>query len=71
MKRHSNLFLLLFSKNCHITTEYQCIKAAITTGCGTSCAPITRCHGFDAYFGRIRTLIPATSGQRFGIIRTA
>jgi len=24
-----------------------------------------------AYFGRIRTLIPATSGQRFGIIRTA
>ena len=25
----------------------------------------------SAYFGRIRTLIPATSGQRFGIIRTA
>ena len=25
----------------------------------------------DAYFGRIRTLIPATSGQHFGIIRTA
>ena len=24
-----------------------------------------------AYFGRIRTLIPETSGQRFGIIRTA
>ena len=24
-----------------------------------------------AYFGRIRTLIPATSGQHFGIIRTA
>lgn len=25
----------------------------------------------NAYFGRIRTLIPATSGQHFGIIRTA
>jgi hypothetical protein len=25
----------------------------------------------SAYFGRIRTLIPETSGQRFGIIRTA
>ena len=25
----------------------------------------------DAYFGRIRTLFPVTSGQRFGIIRTA
>ena len=24
-----------------------------------------------AYFGRIRTLIPETSGQRFGNIRTA
>lgn len=28
-------------------------------------------QGIPAYFGRIRTLIPATSGQRFGIIRTA
>jgi hypothetical protein len=25
----------------------------------------------DAYFGHIRTLIPVTSGRRFGIIRTA
>jgi len=29
------------------------------------------CFVNSAYFGRIRTLIPATSGQRFGIIRTA
>jgi 2-polyprenyl-3-methyl-5-hydroxy-6-metoxy-1,4-benzoquinol methylase len=28
------------------------------------------CHSLNAYFGCIRTLIPATSGQRFGIIRT-
>jgi len=25
----------------------------------------------NAYFGNIRTLFPVTSGQRFGIIRTA
>jgi hypothetical protein len=34
-------------------------------------AAIVGTYGSDAYFGRIRTLIPATSGQRFGIIRTA
>ncbi len=28
-------------------------------------------HEMTAYFGHIRTLIPETSGQRFGIIRTA
>jgi len=28
-------------------------------------------YGSDAYFGNIRTLFPVTSGQRFGIIRTA